>query len=102
MNEARRALELLNERGWCRGEWQNEKGELCIAGALNLAAGLPAEPGHIWANRGSRVALEIIREQYGLPGVGFTSFNDDPAYTFADVERVLEKTAVRLDEGVDW
>ena len=27
------------ERGWCQGKWQNEeKGEVCFAGAINAAA----------------------------------------------------------------
>lgn len=96
MNNAEMALDLLREHGWCRGEWQNDKGELCLAGASALAAGQVPAPG--WWSPARSVVVDVMREQYGV--FGFISFNDDPARDFADVERVLEKASVRLDEAV--
>jgi hypothetical protein len=32
------AIEYIHEHGWARGKFQNEKGEVCIAGAINRSA----------------------------------------------------------------
>lgn len=36
-----RAADLIQERGWTQEKYQNNKGGLCIVGAINTAAGNP-------------------------------------------------------------
>ena len=33
----RRAITIIEERGWCQGSFSNAKGQVCMVGAINLA-----------------------------------------------------------------
>lgn len=94
------ALALLRERGWCQGGYVDETGARCIEGALLKVAEHNIDTIADSPYKEDRVAIAgVIRDEL-YPDEGFFStkrvskFNDHPATTFADVERVLEKAAL--------
>lgn len=94
--KVREALDLLRRDGWCKGKGFDEKGRHCIVGA-GISVHYSAE---------DALALHAVaREQYP-DRIGWTTlasaaaFNDHAETTFEDVERVMEKAALRLDEAV--
>jgi hypothetical protein len=100
------ALDLLRKDGWTQiATGKGPNGERCIMSALGtrIAAthGLrtPEFYDALYADRS--VIEQVINEQHGpLDGPSLVpSWNDRPATTFADVERVMEKAeAKRLEE----
>lgn len=91
-------LDVLRRDGWCKDSLHDDKGQHCMLGAFGVAYGrIDAE----WLAAFS-ACNDIIGEQFPerseFPCVVF--FNDHPATTFADVEMVLEKAQLRLDERV--
>ena len=93
-NPFEKVLDRLREKGWCKDQYGDlATGPNCIAGAA-LAEGV-FEHGY-WGENPTAIQLEaVIREQYGMV---IPAFNDHPDTTFSDVERVLEKAAVKWEE----
>ena len=87
-------LDRLRHVGWQQGHEGGISGPNCLHGAARYT-GITGYGAFI---------LTIIQEQYpehsAFPGWQPTimSFNDHPDTTFADVERVLEKAAVKWEE----
>lgn len=91
-------LDRLREKGWRKNGFGDWTGPNCIVGA------------HMTLNnetnknfRSFRTFLvSIIHEHYSDRSEGrletIPNFNDHPDTTFADVERVLEKAAVKWEE----
>lgn len=94
-NPFEKVLDRLREKGWMKHNFGTENGPNCIRGAA-LKKGVPGWDFLIPA------LTPIIMDQYrdrvwgGIECVA--SFNDHPDTTFADVERVLEKAAVKWEE----
>lgn len=98
-NDYEKALAILREFGWHKGGASNESGEVCAMRAVHLARGLN------WGTWDDDILDEIVEEQYPERTGTFAhhtvvAFNDDGRTTFADVERVFEKAAVRASEIV--
>lgn len=96
-NPFEKVLDRLREKGWAKGRGGDSHGPNCIIGALGRELStsltkiaesflapviLDQYPGQL-TKRGSRI---LVR------------FNDHPDTTFTDVERVLEKAAVKWEE----
>lgn len=101
MNVFRRALDILDDGNrWIRDDYE-WKGHHCLVGAL--AAALDSEYRVVVDTsrfiNARRTLFDIIQEQYGVNVDSIESWNDSHEWT--DVERVLEKAAVKYDEKVD-
>lgn len=95
-SKVREALDLLRRDGWCKGKQEDERGRHCIVGAAHC----------VGAYQEDFIALDAVAEQQYLDRVGSgllvpaAALNDHPDTTFEDIERVMEKAALRLDEAV--
>jgi hypothetical protein len=110
MNPFRKTKEVLKGgRRWTKGAYHaygNETPEgdvFCLMGALTEAT---AREGVIEDSSERRILTSIICEQYPpLKDYDVTcaveDWNDFPETTWVDVERVLDKAAVKFDEQVD-
>lgn len=70
------ALRVIAKRGWTTGQLQREDGEVCLVGAVRLAAS-----GNLRGNHESTAALEVIkrhlpRDHYNLKYRSPMNFND--------------------------
>ena len=92
-NPFEKVLDRLREKGWCKDRLGDRHGPNCLLGGareVNVLGGewlFPLE--------------EIIVDQYTdrVRNIAHTvSFNNHPDTTFTDVERVLEKAAVKWEE----
>ena len=97
-NPFQRTLEVLRRDGWIKGSLHARDGTgHCIVGAMAEAGLLNGFEWEGW----EAMLLDVVAEQYDrprLPAIAY--FNDDPKTTFMDVERVVEKAAVKWDERV--
>lgn len=110
---ARKALEILDRDGWCKGEitWsgmmtkkggQFRIGSHCLGGAWNLAVTnettwLQGEAAHYYAP-----LIGVLREQYPEHFTGderlwdiIPRVNDTTSTTEADIRAILEKLAAK-------
>lgn len=107
-NRIREAIEVLARRGWAQGSFTDDAGRHCLQGALYEAHGCaPRLPGqrtttHAAVAADLRLVNETIAAEYPerVGAVGVSRFNDHPETTIDDVVRVLEKSALRRDEGL--
>lgn len=101
INGARAALEVLRRDGWCKGKWTAPTGEHCISGAAIEAGTSLYQPGpHGDCTSFGHALYDVIDEQFPDRPMSVVGFNDHKDTTFADVELVLEKAALKLDEAV--
>jgi hypothetical protein len=115
MNGIEKAVEVLREKGWCKGSLQNVKGQHCAQGALGVA--ICGDSHAVYANfeLESGLVADVIREQYpdinatkikssylyfesGKPWETVVYFNNVVCKSQEEMERVLEKAAIKLDE----
>ena len=100
------AARLIEARGLAKGCWEDpDTGALCIHGALNVAAGQPAdalaaEPLSDERLGASMTVLRFAFEQFpDRKWVGgIAGFNDHPLTTDQDAVLVLEKAALHAEE----
>lgn len=106
----RAALEYLRVHGWTQHTIQGINGSVCINGALYYTLTeaerdevnrISPEPPYYFD--ADSLLLEIIREQYpNFNGESIFRFNDNcyfgTAVTQDDIERVLEKAAIKAEE----
>lgn len=93
-NPGEMILDRLRSHGWCKQDFGDAEGPNCIAGAAHE---VEAE------DYFQHTLVWVIDEQYpgrmeAGPHSNVPNFNDHPDTTFADVERVLEKAAVKWEE----
>lgn len=94
-NPFEKVLDRLREKGWHKGSLGSTLGPNCIYGAaveLRLTQGID---GLIPVIRSQFPDRLVQMPDYHHPG---PTFNDHPDTTFSDVERVLEKAAVKWEE----
>lgn len=76
------AAQLIRERGWIQGAWDNTSGAMCLWGAVRVASrrygGEDAE----------LAALEVVRDRIGH-GVSIAGWNDRRGRTVGEVLTVL-------------
>ena len=94
-NPFEKVLDRLREKGWMQGDFGKGSGPNCLVGAAKEALGRGWVP----------VIKELdktVEAQYAERRLGrlcpIPNFNDHPDTTFTDVERVLEKAAVKWEE----
>lgn len=101
----RRAVEVLDERGWCQGRYVDETGCLCAGGALGVALG--ATPNFIpddaeapalrtWIGMHGDVEdqwITAIAHLIHVLGRSVSGFNDAPGRTVDEVRAALLRAA---------
>jgi|SRR5271169_2563355 len=86
------AADLLDEHGWCRYALKDEKGRMCIMGALNAAANGDAEISY------AQLDVRAIAKALGDCQVGeLVDWNDEIARDRRSVTRRLRAAVRRLE-----
>lgn len=96
------ALDVLRRDGWHQGDYASNdspRSRVCVLGAANRAAGRYATDEIGLDLEWEAAVRDVISEQFPDRAVMVHNFNDHPDTTFADVELVLEKAQIRLDES---
>ena len=93
-----RAADAIQERGHCKGNFVDAAGNLCVAGALYLAAGLPvvgiAKPRDGWdAAKSYADADEAAAAFRRYVGSSVYTWNDQPERTKEEVVAALRAAA---------
>lgn len=100
-------LPSIEQYGWWRGEIQDGTPKCLLTGLVNLYSGhLSSYSGEYHADR--QALTDVVREQFPdrlgpvlstyKPDVA--QFNDHPDTTWADLELVVEKAAIKRQEAV--
>lgn len=120
--DAERAIEVLEERGWCTGHWAQPDGKVCVEGAWGLAAaerlglGIPTNTAR---DRSMNLALDVFLagmvDELSAPdpftgldchlgtrskaaiGSSLNVWNDWPGRTPEDVKMLLKDVAFGTD-----
>lgn len=97
----RRAVEIIDERGWCQGEYEDGAGRVCARGAIHVAiGGAPyVDPLSLEKNK---FIWEVRCLVVDLIGEGLAVWNDEPGRTVEQVRHALltAATAAEQDEAV--
>jgi len=80
-----KAIEYMNDHGWCKNAFKNDKHEVCIFGGFMYS--------HSDINKLFKATSSAIEELWpGRKGRGgVTTFNDHPDTTRIDVDKVMER-----------
>jgi hypothetical protein len=94
----RRAEQVVAERGWCQGDYEDEQGHVCAEGAMNLVIwGKPHCDDMDDATYAlARAALEVLSSHVGCFAI---NWNDDEARTESEVRAALLAAAQRAEAG---
>lgn len=96
-NPFEKVLDRLRERGWMKGDYwyyDNVHGPTCMLGAA-IQTGVSSDLLEI---KVPTIIQAQYPERFTRHGAVVPFFNDHPDTTLADVERVLEKAAVKWEE----
>lgn len=78
------AREYIRKHGWCQGEFFDQKGQVCLAGAIiKIKSGIQTE------------SKAFVRVQQIEKNIAF--YNDSPDRTKEEVMDLLEKAAYQKD-----
>ena len=108
------AAHLIRTRGWCRGTLLDERGAICLLGAI-FEAGMHKSAAMFWGDHCECDALTIkawttverlINDRDGRPDGGWLTipgWNDLPSRTTDEVLQVLDEAAavVSFDDVLD-
>lgn len=105
MNTIDRMLDHLRTNGWTQGKYERPSGACCILGAhiavtgsQKLGSAVTNEIGKVFYEQFPERAMYTVAA--GAEYACVPDLNDHPDTTFDDVEMVLEKASLRLDEAV--
>ena len=103
MNPYDAAADLLVERGWIKGQAEDNEGHLCMIGAMMHALnGALSRAGMYWSQQldiPTRIIAEQFPDRTRTTSLSPTShFNDHPDTTLEDVLLVLDKSGRKYDE----
>ncbi len=91
-----RAAELIEERGWCQGDWCDGDGHLCVNAALIVAADptfeLPIRRPLNWPRAAAEAHGELAET---IGDYDTTTWNDEPDRTEAEVIAALRAEVAR-------
>ena len=77
-----KAIEVLEQRGWCKGHLSNSKGEVCMAGAIQIATSTNAP-----------LRDETLNLMHTTLGTLISKWNDAPERTKDEVTAKLREMA---------
>src|SRR5665213_2036541 len=105
MNIIREAMGAMAKRGFCKWTQEDQRGHVCVAGALARAHF--NGDGNQWTRELQpymQLIADVAREQYPDRAIGNDNwgsaavhFNNHKDTVIEDVLRVMDKAAVRLD-----
>jgi hypothetical protein len=96
----RRAEQVVAERGWCRGDYEDEQGRVCSEGAINLAAygdPCPTEETPDDQYDVAESAAKAVMTHLEVPTL--VGWNDETAQDAAEVRAALLAAAQRAEAG---
>lgn len=92
-NPFEKVLDRLREKGWCKDRLGDKLGPNCLLGAAQAVGVF----GYEWRETMGMLVQEHWPKFLGVQAPT-VKFNNHPDTTFSDVERVLEKAAVKWEE----
>lgn len=100
-NPFEKVLDRLKEKGWRQGDYGPKQGPNCLVGGLLVVTGKKVHESY--GSKESQLLDKVVTEHYSDRAIvgnmtHIPNFNDHPDTTFTDVERVLEKAAVKWEE----
>jgi hypothetical protein len=98
------AVQVLIERDWCRGQFSDSDGKVCLLGAINMAAYGSAEPHDDADNYGTPAVEAIAQAMYNMgittkhefiggPAGALYAWNDSPHRKAVEVAAALMRVA---------
>lgn len=90
-------LDVLKRGGWIKGELKSSQGR-CLLGAC-----IGTNKFMSWGEACDEVAAEQFPDRIEAAADGLrpaAAVNDHPATTFADIELIVAKAALKIDEAV--
>ena len=97
----RRAIGVLDERGWTRGVWIDRDGSVCLLGAVGVAAVEAGRTNSYYGSIGAHYVDRVVMQADKL--LGFETcgkahvFNDSRARDVSHVKRALAALAARAE-----
>ena len=85
----RKAIQIIEERGWCQKEYENNSGQVCMIGAIHIAYDADKMLFHTYDS-----ALTAV---YGVCWAHPISFNDAESTTKEQVIEVLNQAIANLE-----
>lgn len=82
-----KAADIIEERGWCQGNWKNGQGQLCILAALETATTERGRPNSL------RPAIVAVKARIGIANGSLAQWNDSPFRTKDEVLAALRSAA---------
>lgn len=92
-----RAVEILDERGWCQGTFEDGR-KVCAMGAINIAVGGSPFPGNLEPGD-ERIATEVAELVEGVVDEDVTTWNDVFGRTVEQVRQALLTAAIAAELG---
>lgn len=86
-----KAIEVLQQLGWCQETYQDTTGACCLAGALNIAAGECSQAP--WAQMAELPSLEALLLYDSGEHMPMAHYNDLPQMTKEKIIKVLHRAA---------
>lgn len=80
-----RAAQLIRERGWIQGDFDDETGALCLWGAVRTASR------NLGGDAAELDAMDVLRDRTGNRDVSVPLWNDARGRTVGEVLRLLER-----------
>lgn len=94
---ARRAAEIIQERGQCKHRLETPDGQVCLWGSIYTAARELSAPLDELEGKFFPLLREIVPNSVGSPWLPGVEFNDAPDTTERDVANLLLQVADRLE-----
>jgi hypothetical protein len=98
----RHAIDVLDERGWFKGELCDADGKVCMVGAVLVAAGVPLAvgPDGVPNEPVGEPLNTILRDLSAATGQALPGlWNDEPSRTVGQVKAVLAGVADRYERS---
>jgi hypothetical protein len=83
------------EAGWCKGQYDDNKGNVCAVGALRKVAAQEDVCWDVYVTAGSRM-IQFLGYEGSM--LDIVDWNDSIATTKQDVLHAMEKTAIQCEE----
>ena len=97
-NPYKKVLDRLRQRGWHKGSFGDRRGPNCLVGAHMQTHCSTIKQFKQWTEDIIGIILVQYPDRINGSMAEIPNFNDHPDTTFEDVERVLEKAAVKWEE----
>jgi hypothetical protein len=101
MNVFDKMILVLEEHGWTKFQLQNDKGEMCILGALTFAKTGTLE-GQVDNNNEASLLCELLKEEgynnEGWPYFPIANYNNAKSTSYEDIVLLLKRASERWED----